>query len=541
MPRIRSLSFREDKSLFGNPDRGLAIQMQDSGDTELPYEFDVYLDYFAGFRDDYGTTTIVPAYYLGDWKRRPLPDSFLERLDADFDAARENGYKIAPRFQYATDFSFPYSGAEAEKDAPAGRIIGHLEQMAPVLKANADVLSFAIFGMIGPYGEQWNSFHGNVDISGVTASGKTEANGRTDAIFDAMLDALPEDRMMTVRYPSLKQSFLAEEDGVLDTATLDRDAAWTGSDRARIGFNNDSSLNPNFPEKDRAPEDLAYLAEEGRYVVGIGFPDAQAGTGIGLPNNEGSLTPRQMREGIYDGDWDLFGSPPHELLGLELDDPRVRDVIRDMGYRLRLTDGEIETRERAGETLSLSLDVANEGSGSLFNPRDVAVVFRHIRTGETFTHEVVADDRGNLTYFPHPGETRSWDIDVPVPEDAAAGRYHVLLHLPDPHPRIADRPDYAIRLANEGWEPETGMNLIATVRIRPGEAGAARNLSDGSDALILRPARPDGIPLAPDDEGRVATLHAAGRGGAWSDMPALPYDADASAWGSVVEDNALLC
>lgn len=44
-----------------------------------------------------------------------------------------------------------------------------------------------------------------------------------------------------------------------------------------------------------------------------------------------------------------------------------------------------------------------------------------------------------------------------LPADLAAGTYTLLLNLPDP--RLPDRADYAIRLANEDtWEPGSGMN-----------------------------------------------------------------------------------
>ena len=43
----------------------------------------------------------------------------------------------------------------------------------------------------------------------------------------------------------------------------------------------------------------------------------------------------------------------------------------------------------------------------------------------------------------------------------AAGRYDLLLDLPDPYPSIAQRPEYSIRLANEDcWEEKTGYNKL---------------------------------------------------------------------------------
>jgi hypothetical protein len=44
------------------------------------------------------------------------------------------------------------------------------------------------------------------------------------------------------------------------------------------------------------------------------------------------------------------------------------------------------------------------------------------------------------------------------------GEYDVLLYLPDAAERLRDRPEYAVRFANDGvWEPDTGMNRLSTV------------------------------------------------------------------------------
>ena len=59
-----------------------------------------------------------------------------------------------------------------------------------------------------------------------------------------------------------------------------------------------------------------------------------------------------------------------------------------------------------------------------------------------------------------PGETITVKVSAGIPV-AASGSYEVLLRLPDAGANLKNRPEYAVRFANQGlWEPETGMNSL---------------------------------------------------------------------------------
>lgn len=66
------------------------------------------------------------------------------------------------------------------------------------------------------------------------------------------------------------------------------------------------------------------------------------------------------------------------------------------------------------------------------------------------------------------------------------GTYEAFLNLPDPEATLRRRPEYSIRLANEGvWEPSTGYNnLQATIAI-----GGAQIPTD----ILLQPAIVNGL------------------------------------------------
>src|SRR5581483_5786616 len=95
--------------------------------------------------------TLVRMYYIfSEFRESPLTAFMLDRIAADLAAVREAGMKMIPRFAY----NFGPTGAP---DAPVERIVEHLNQLAPVLAANQDVLAFVEAGFIGTWGEWHDS------------------------------------------------------------------------------------------------------------------------------------------------------------------------------------------------------------------------------------------------------------------------------------------------------------------------------------------------------------------------------------------------
>jgi hypothetical protein len=151
------------------------------------------------------------------------------------------------------------------------------------------------------------------------------------------------------------------------------------------------------------------------------------------------------------------------VLGLWRAGGCMREISRRLGYRFALVDADVPDRLVPGAPLGLRVRLRNEGYAAPYNVRPVDVVLRHRSTGARTVLPAQADPR-----FWLPGGTHTVAVDAAVPDDLPAGRYDLLLHLPDPSPRLRGRPEYAIRLANEDvWEPVTGANLLRRgIRLR---------------------------------------------------------------------------
>jgi hypothetical protein len=108
----------------------------------------------------------------------------------------------------------------------------------------------------------------------------------------------------------------------------------------------------------------------------------------------------------------------------------------------------------------VSIGVRNEGYAAPYNPRDVRLVLKNVSSGALTRLALNSDPRTWAA-----GSTISINQTVTVPASQAAGRYQLFLELPDP--QLPNRPEYSIRLANEGtWDAGAGLNnLNATITV----------------------------------------------------------------------------
>ena len=362
--------------------------------------------------------------------------------------------KIVPRFTYSfpcVDALEPGASCGPETwgdtDAPIARVLAHIDQLAPVLHANADVIAFMEMGFVGGWGEWHDS------TNGLLATAYT-ANVNSAAIVAGVLSALPVRRMVNIALWHQKQAIT----GI--AAPLTAAEAFTGTPQARIGHQDDCFLanatNGNTYQNhytgSRDPEPARqYLSAENRYVPQDGETcsfSAQALPFVQCANAIAELAR------IHWSTMNIEYQP--QVIDLWRQQGCLVDIARRLGYRFRLIGAELPTTAARGSPLAFRLGIVNDGFAAPYNPRAVELVLRHGVTRLETRVPVSADPR-----FWGAGETQVLSLSAAIPGDLAPGTYDVLLNLPDPEPTLRARPDYSIRLANEGtWEPSTGYNRL---------------------------------------------------------------------------------
>ncbi|MEV6266899.1 DUF4832 domain-containing protein [Kribbella sp. NPDC051936] len=428
-------TYSTSDEVIANPERGFYHH------TETHYRADgsgyapLDLTTLRTFRTQENITQILRVFYLEKFASQDAIDKqYLDLVRADFRTARAAGVKVIVRFAYALPGAgwpppTPYG------DAPVARVLKHIQQLTPVLRDNADVIELVQSGFVGLWGEGYYTDHFSDPQDPSQVSDQNWADRK--AVTDALLKALPKDRMIQVRTPYMKQRMYGVPTGTAGALTAEQ--AYDGSPVARIGHHNDCFL--ASPDdfgtylSDPIELDKDFVAQDTNYV-----PEGGETCAVNPPRSEWDSAAAEMARlhvSFLNTDYNK------DVLGSWGDNLEV--AKQKLGYRFALDRSTVTTRRG---TVQVDLQVRNDGWAAPYNPRRVQLIFQSAK--HTYKVDVPADPRrwgaGTTTSL-------SWKVAAPpVP-----GTYKLLLNLPDP--RLSTRPDYSIRLANNGtWQPGTGYN-----------------------------------------------------------------------------------
>jgi len=466
---VTTRTYASSSANLANPERGFYHH------TETHYRADgsgyVPLDAvrLRAWREEEKITQILRVFYLEKFVDTDRIDpGYLDLLRADFATARAAGVKVIVRFAYAQPKDdWPYQPPYG--DAPKERVLRHIEQLAPVLRENADVIATVQAGFIGLWGEGYYTDHFVADPHDPgTVTDQDWANRRE--VFLALLDALPATRTIQVRTMQMKQKTLGRSTGV--DGALTAAEAYTDTPVARIGHHNDCFL--ASPDdfgtflSDPITLDQEYLAAETRFV-----PMGGETCNVNPPRSEWPTASAEMARYHYS----YLNIDYHRGVLASWGD-NIAEAQRRLGYRLRLIDGTFTDTVRPGRAFAIDLRLHNEGWAAPYNPRDVEIVLR----GESRSYVVPVDADPRRWA---PGTTSA--LSIRACATLPPGRYDVLLNLPAPEKRLRSqdtRPGtnesynaaYAIQLANEGvWEGRTGYNDLGhTLVVDPHAAATPR-------------------------------------------------------------------
>lgn len=462
----QTLTYQESSEDFMNPDRGfytpsevLASRFEALTVEDLRrYRTQAYMPYQAEYT--VRTSLVFRHYVLNAFvNTNNLSTSFLKGVEQDFVAARQAGVRLILRFSYTTTYKNPPYG-----DAPKARVLAHIAQLKPVLQQNSDVIALVQSGFIGTWGEQYYTDH----FGDASKQGKlTDQNwqDRLD-VLNALLDAVPSNRMVQVRYPQIKQKLVYGVPAAVTSAALNASQAFGGSAIARIGFHNDCFLSATddtgtywdygttlSSASDQTTLLKRYFANDSKYVAVGGETCNDAFS----PQNDCSgITLTEMDELNYsflnadynnevNNDWQKEGC--------------MEQIKRRLGYRFVMKTGSFPTTAVAGQNLSFVLDIQNVGFTAPFNERALELILRNTTNNQEYKIPITGTNSDSRFWLP--GSIIRLNPSLVLPSAIPTGNYSLFLQLVDKSGtgELANRPEYSIRMANEGtWEERTGYN-----------------------------------------------------------------------------------
>ena len=430
--RPSSVEYAESRDTFPNPERGwfwpINPECCSTDQAHPPLEVS-QLKSLRGRPE--AITLLRDGVQLGRHMHGPISPQTLNRIQADWDVARRAGMKVIVRFLY--DWSVN------NRDPEEAILEGHLDQLAPLLTANEDIIAVVEAGLFGGSGEGNRSDRGYVYFD-PRRGGWHRLSEAGIRIYGKLLSRLPRSRQMLVRYPRFKWDILG-----WSAAT-----AIPGADR-RIGYYNDGWFGDgrHFAFFQLANE-RSFTEQDSRDVMVGGEPSMPTAT-----NLDAAASLQEMIK-LHQTTLSLNQTDALPVYARWRASPHWNDMTRRLGYRIVLQKVLVEPVAGNPGEVRLTAHFVNRGFARLMNPRPSVLVLRNRATGAMSRiplrldlRQVAPNSEGVLSAVEH----------VQLPTEPAS--YDVGLHFPDASPSIARRVEYALRLASEGlWDPATGIHWL---------------------------------------------------------------------------------
>jgi hypothetical protein len=423
------VTYSPDDSNFPNPERGFYIHTEaHSADYTV-----LQSSTLQSYRED-GITLVLRIFYLEDFVSSDISGQYLENIRLDFQACRQAGIKLVIRFAYTRRSVAPYGDAAPEQ------ALSHIRQLTPVLRENSDVIAILQAGFIGAWGEWYYTDHFTQGLGNIT-----EANWQDrKALVQALLEALPANRVVQVRTPGYKRRVTGSQDAL--TAA----EAFGTSPAARVAHHNDCFVaSPNdMGTYINIAEEKNYLEQETRYL-----PIGGETCAVYPPYSE---CPNALAE-MERFHWSYLNIGYHSqvLQGFETGGC-MNDMVLRLGHRFRLAKSRLQLTGMPGGSFDVNIALLNEGWANVYNPRTAEVVLRNIESHREYFFTIANDVRK----WPQ-GDSIKIQTQIGLPEDMEEGSYAIYLNLPDSDPRLYGKPEYAIRMASvDVWEADLGYNNL---------------------------------------------------------------------------------
>jgi len=433
------VNYTESFDIIANPERGLQKYSKTGNNyNSNPNSSNINESDITKWRTGTEKVTVIYRYFmLSAFMSSDISQTYLDNIQTDFGRIRNAGLKCIVRFAYTDKIS------SAPQQPVKSQILAHINQLAPVLESNKDVILSHQAGFIGTWGEWYYTSSAEFGTEGNINSAQWQ---NRKEIVDAMLNATPFGIPIQVRYPALKKTMYG-------SSQLNEKTAYQNTANARIGFFNDAFLNNwgdmgtySVGSENQNPvgtTDYNYLSNETKYTLMSGETN-----GVKAPRTDGdnaiyelNLTNwTTLNRDYYTQNWINWINSGH-----------YNEILRRLGYRFVLRNSEFVMNDK---NLTVEINLDNVGFARPMKYREVYLVLKNTSTDSVHSFSINSTD------------IRTWETSVSINQvfdltGLPKGSYNCYLNLPDTAFSLNARPEYSIRFANDNvWENTSGFNRL---------------------------------------------------------------------------------
>lgn len=453
-PTEVTLSFTEAAGEVTNPERGMMSYSKfNLTGGNIPAVASIPVNYT-------GESLAFILFYLTDYMDKDLDQAALDFIGAELGKVRERNMKAILRFAYEETHT-----SNTQHEATPTQILAHLQQVAGLLSANADIIYLVQAGWLGTYGEWYYKTNNNGEsVSGyndyykytVSGNSVTDFNGNHKALVDKMLEVVPSPIQIGLRTAFYKRYYLSPS----SISSWTPITSWGTSPNDRLAFYNDGFRGSASGDdvgtfKSQTDWDMWYSQGDWLACGGeLSYRSQSQFDALPDANKDADLAIAEMRRQHFSY---LHYSTSNRFMAKWYAENRFDDIEKAMGYRLVLKDVSLTYPNLgAGSNVNYSISIGNTGCARVIYPRPCKLVLLHGNAAP-----VVLADLGDARDIA-PGDTPVViNGSVAWPQDVSAGDC-LAIWLPDSHDSLRDNAAYSIRLANKETSWQSGCNVIHT-------------------------------------------------------------------------------
>lgn len=397
-------AYQASNEVIFNPDRGFS---KFSETNPEPNYSQLSLSTLNSYKNSVDKISVIyRGFYLPYVET--IPQTYLNKMQIDFDRLRQSGLKVIVRFAYTRSTSC------TECQPTKSIILSHINQLSNVININKDVISMIQAGFIGAYGEYYytnSTEFGDENYLNYTTN---QWNNRKE-VFDLMLSKFDISIPIQLRYPYAKIKMYGQ------------------SYIPRIGFFNDAFLNTYgdqgfFPIGQNASPSQQQINE----VLTQTKYEPMVGETNGVSNRTNGINAINEMN-LYN--WSIINKDYFlDVINSWVSDGSYTTINKRLGYRYTLKQG---TFKIENNLLSINLRCDNEGFTNVFKNRKVYILL----------NDTPFEINTNIKEW-----EQSFELNIVIDiNDLPNGIYNTYLWLPDNQNQNIS--EYSIQFANlNTWE-----------------------------------------------------------------------------------------